>query len=930
MAGKTFSVTAILGVNSSRMAKGLKGAARRMTTWAKQTMARVAALIKAGMMIAGAAVGVFATRSVKHFASFEKGMQEVFTLLPGISKAAMAEMETDVLKLAAKMGILPDEVVPALYQALSAGVPKANVFQFLEVASKSAMGGVATLTEAVDVLSSVTNAYGPTNLSAADAADILFTTVQAGKTNFAQLNASLYNVVPAAAAAGVSFEQVGAAVALLTSKGTPTSVATTQIRAAILSMFAPNKAMVKAFEASGMSVENLGKIMKTGQILPALDMVMKAANGDTTALKKMFGSVEALQAALQITGNQGLDFAAKLELLEARAGANQTAFEGMDKGLSRSWERIASAMRIAMIKMGKALSPFVQAAVPTILRIIEMIEQIPWTKIMQGFSRVWLVGIRPWLQALARTLLALPWGNLLITLLPVANVIIKTFQNLIRIAIGLAPALVPGIGVIANIFVLIYRKFFLLIALMAALAPSLGKIWKAVFEIMRTAFLFFLWPTQQNFAAFVQFTKSKLKEIWKEVRKFATEIYTLVETQVKKFWPMIKNVFNALMIELGKFFNEIKDKIPGLNEALDMFAEGWKVLKEELKTVWEELKAALQGFGEGMAEGSRFSQDLKDSLTLLFREVLSLVPAVVKLVVSFMKFAGVVAAVVTQLFGFQDTAKSGNTMLNILVGAAWILIDALRVLVQGILGGINAIRGGFEILSAFKDIWIETAILIRAFASTLREEIGAAFSWLGTTIDNILTIFQAMWQQLKEDAGKVWEALKKVFTDFKDFIYHILFGGTVTKDFKKAFDYISDVVMKVLDKIQSVFKTVFDGVKMGLDGLQKVFKTFGDFVNGIFDKILSVGGKAMDLAKGVIKAASGVFGGIMDKVTGGGGGGKEGGGNARPARGASELSVKNQVAMLNTSLKPIVEKLTSMDGSLKSIDKTLQGKFVNQ
>ena len=64
-------------------------------------------------------------------------------------------------------------------------------------------------------------------IDAAKASDIMFTTVKLGKTNFDELSGSLFQVAPIASSLGVDFESVGAALADLTAKGTPTSVAAT-------------------------------------------------------------------------------------------------------------------------------------------------------------------------------------------------------------------------------------------------------------------------------------------------------------------------------------------------------------------------------------------------------------------------------------------------------------------------------------------------------------------------------------------------------------------------------------------------------------------------------------------------------------------------------------------------------------------------------
>ena len=160
-------------------------------------------------------------------ANFENQMNEVYTLLPGISKTAMDAMTDDVLKFSREMGVLPSETVPALYQAISAGVPKENVFDFMTIASKASIAGVTELETAVDGITSVVNKYGSDVVSAQEASDLMFTAVKLGKTDFDQLSKSLFNVIPTAADLGVEFGTVTAALAAMMALGTPTSVATT-------------------------------------------------------------------------------------------------------------------------------------------------------------------------------------------------------------------------------------------------------------------------------------------------------------------------------------------------------------------------------------------------------------------------------------------------------------------------------------------------------------------------------------------------------------------------------------------------------------------------------------------------------------------------------------------------------------------------------
>ena len=103
--------------------------------------------------IGAAAVGV-GVASVKMAAGFDKGMREVNTLLK-LPEAQFKKLQDETLELSRQLGITADEVVPALYQAISAGVPRENVMEFLQTAGEASIGGVTDLTTAVDGLTSV-------------------------------------------------------------------------------------------------------------------------------------------------------------------------------------------------------------------------------------------------------------------------------------------------------------------------------------------------------------------------------------------------------------------------------------------------------------------------------------------------------------------------------------------------------------------------------------------------------------------------------------------------------------------------------------------------------------------------------------------------------------------------------------------------------
>lgn len=335
------------GLDSS-MGKAGDKAGSKFSASAKKAVGR-------GMVVAGAAVAGFAAKASSDFAGFQTQMLEVFTLLPGITKTEMGKMSGDVKSFAKEFGVLPDKVVPALYQAISAGVPQDNVFSFLETAQKAAKGGVTDLETAVDGISSVVNAYGADTIDAAKASDLLFTAVKLGKTNFEQLSSQIYDVVPAASAVGVGFGEVTAAIAALTAQGTPTRVATTQIRQAIVELTKGGSSASDTFK--GIAGKTFPQFVKAGGTLQqALQMMEKDSKKSGKSMIDMFGSVEAGQAALALTGKGTEKFSAALAEMDASAGATDAAFATMSSGISAKIDKMKAKAAVFSLNVGEKIS----------------------------------------------------------------------------------------------------------------------------------------------------------------------------------------------------------------------------------------------------------------------------------------------------------------------------------------------------------------------------------------------------------------------------------------------------------------------------------------------------------------------------------------------------------------------------------------------
>ena len=364
MAG--FSILAKLGLDSSTFASGLK----KQDTAMSKFGAAIGTAVKAGAVVAGAAFAAFTIKGIKDLVDFDTKMGEVFTLLPGITEESMGKMKDSVRSLATTMGVDLGDATAALYQAISAGVPEENVFDFMEIASKAAIGGVTSLETAVDGITTAMNTYGAANLSAQDASDAMFTAVKLGKTTFEELSDALFNVLPMAQQAGVSFDTISAALAVMTSKGTPTTVATTQLRAALTALIAPTAKTAKAFNDYGLDVGNLKALLAGGDdgLVKAMQNVLVATEGDETAIRKLLGSTEAMNAVFTLTSGNAKSMGDALEEMANKTGATDTAFQTMEKTVGHQIDLMMGSLKNLGISVGNVFLPMINDILPDLIK----------------------------------------------------------------------------------------------------------------------------------------------------------------------------------------------------------------------------------------------------------------------------------------------------------------------------------------------------------------------------------------------------------------------------------------------------------------------------------------------------------------------------------------------------------------------------------
>lgn len=342
------------------------------------TMKKMAFGVAAGVgAITAALIG-----TTKQAMDFETAFAEVRTLINDMPESGLNQLKQGLIDLSKQTGILTGESIPAMYQAISASVPADNVVSFLEVASKNAIGGVTDLNTSVDGLTTVLNAYNMDTSEVINVSDLMFETMKKGKTTIGELSRSYFNVIPIAAATGVKFQDISAAMATITAQGKPTSVATTQLRQAIVELNDEGSKASKTFaEISGKKFTDF---IKSGKNLQdALKLMEAKAKASNTTISNLFSSVEAGSAVLSLTGESTARFTEDMETMARAAGATEEAFKKIDETPAQRLKKIRAQFSAITLEIGNKLLPTAEKLIaiaeknmPKISKTIEAVGSV--------------------------------------------------------------------------------------------------------------------------------------------------------------------------------------------------------------------------------------------------------------------------------------------------------------------------------------------------------------------------------------------------------------------------------------------------------------------------------------------------------------------------------------------------------------------------
>lgn len=284
----------------------------------------------------------------------------------GASAAQVKLLNGQVLDLTKIAPQGPSVLAEGLFHLISLGVPAAHSIGVLRTASLAAGMGVANLEDTTSALgaSVVSNIKGAQNYQHAMAT--LVATAGSGNMRFGDLAAAIGNVLPAAAASGVSLTETGAALAVMTDRGFSADEAATRLRMTLALIQRPSDSAKKALKDMGIDADSLGAVLRQpGGLLKVLELLhggidkVGKVRGNRDLLAAFGGGRSGLgiQTLVQSLDNPLSSFSSKLKQIgqqEKNFGANQKAYLASPAyQLANDWAQAQAEL----VKLGATLAP---------------------------------------------------------------------------------------------------------------------------------------------------------------------------------------------------------------------------------------------------------------------------------------------------------------------------------------------------------------------------------------------------------------------------------------------------------------------------------------------------------------------------------------------------------------------------------------------
>lgn len=305
---------------------------------------------------------------VQQSIKFQSSMAKVGTIADATAVPLNA-LQKDIVNLSNEIGVNANDIAEDVYNAISAGQKTEDAVGFVGQAVKLAKGGFAETGQALDVLTTILNAYGKESSEAGAVADMLIQTQNKGKVTVAELSSVMGKIIPTANANNVALEQLCAGYAIMTSRGIAAAETTTYMNSMLNELGKTGTTADKTLRAAaGGSFKDL---MAQGMsVAEVLDILQAEATKGGKSLADMFGSAEAGKAALTLMADGVEGFNSQVAGMLDSTGAAESAFKKMAETTEEKIAKAKNALNNLAIVLGDTFLPYVTTGAPKVSEMV--------------------------------------------------------------------------------------------------------------------------------------------------------------------------------------------------------------------------------------------------------------------------------------------------------------------------------------------------------------------------------------------------------------------------------------------------------------------------------------------------------------------------------------------------------------------------------
>ena len=305
------------------------------------------------------------------FLAFREGVQALRMFSDELAniKTIAGEYDTDKLRkeitsLSSTLGTSA-ELANALYFAYSAGVrgSEKEMARFVGQVAALAKTIGAQVTPTMDAVTTMMNAYGLEVKDAGMLTDWFYQIVKSGKTTGPELAQSLGQIAATAAASGISLDELGAALATLTTT-MPTNIAVTSLAASIRSLMNPTDDVRK--QAAALGIDLSMAAIKAKGFGGVMEEIYNKTQGRGDLIGRLFPA-ESSRAIMALAGTQLNTLKQNIVDFSNKGGAAAVAFQekmqSLDeriKALQVTGQKLLTLladMALNIVTLGGALNP---------------------------------------------------------------------------------------------------------------------------------------------------------------------------------------------------------------------------------------------------------------------------------------------------------------------------------------------------------------------------------------------------------------------------------------------------------------------------------------------------------------------------------------------------------------------------------------------